>query len=74
MKIKIKDATKNLIKCSAIRAYRTFFQSFCAATATAVALTDVDWPVVLSTAGLAALIAFGQGIATGLPENESKSE
>jgi hypothetical protein len=68
MKIKIKDETKKLIKCAAIRAYRTFFQSFCASTATTAALTDVNWPVVLSTAGLATLIAFGQAIYTGLPE------
>lgn len=49
---------------SAKRAVRTFAQTFVALISVgAVGLTDVDWGISASTAGLAALISIGQSIS-----------
>lgn len=58
----------SLLKASAIRALRTAIQTGIALIGTATVLTDVDWLTVLSGTALAALIAFLQGVALGLPE------
>ena len=50
-----------------VRALRTFFQTLVAMIGTSVVLTDVDWVMVLSAAGLAALLSLAQSLS-GLPE------
>lgn len=59
------------IRATAIRALRTFAQALIAAIGAAVLITDIDWWVVLSTAGLAALLSVLNSVATGLPEVDS---
>ena len=50
-----------------VRALRTFFQTLVAMIGTSVVFTDVDWVMVLSAAGLAALLSLAQSLS-GLPE------
>lgn len=50
-----------------VRALRTFFQTLVAMIGTSVVFTDVDWIMVLSAAGLAALLSLAQSLS-GLPE------
>ena len=58
-------------KCALIRALRTFAQAAIATiSTTAVVLEDVRWLMVLSSAGLAALLSILNSIVTGLPEAE----
>jgi hypothetical protein len=56
------------IKSAAIRAIKTFAQAFAAAIGTNAAfLGEVNWLMVLSAAGLAAVLSIATSIA-GLPE------
>lgn len=50
-----------------VRALRTFFQTLVAMIGTSVVFTDVDWIMVLSASGLAALLSLAQSLS-GLPE------
>lgn len=63
------------IKAAAIRAFRTFFQTFVATIGTnAMVLTDVNWKVVFSASALAAIVSVAMSFA-GLPEvNNAKSD
>lgn len=55
-----------------IRALKTIAQSMLSSFGvTAVTLGDVNWPIVMSTAGLAGLLSLITSIA-GLPEVEVK--
>lgn len=55
-------------KCAAVRAAKTFAQTFLSLIPTgAVILGEVNWGLVLSSAGLAAVISIVTSIA-GLPE------
>lgn len=50
-----------------VRALRTFFQTLVAMIGTSVVFEDVDWIMVLSASGLAALLSLAQSLS-GLPE------
>lgn len=58
----------NFLKCAGIRALRTFAQAAVAAIGSTAVLSEVNWPVVVSTATLAAILSILTSISTGLPE------
>lgn len=60
--------TKTFWKAALIRAVRTLCQTAIATIGTTALLQDVDWRLVASSAGLAALLSILNSIATGLPE------
>jgi len=66
------DKTKAFIKAIAIRAARTFCQAVVGAIGGSVAMGDVNWGLVASTATLATIGSICMSIATGLPEVEPK--
>lgn len=59
---------KKFIVAALIRAVRTFAQTAIATIGTAAIFSDVNWVVVLSTSGLAAVLSILTSIVTGLPE------
>lgn len=59
-------------KAAAIRAAHTFFQAFVGAIGVGVALEEVNWSRVLSTATVAAIISLCKSIIVGLPEVDRK--
>lgn len=63
----MKKSTKTWMKAAGIRATKTFAQAAIAAIGTAIAMNDVNWLVVLSIAGLAAVLSVLTSVA-GLPE------
>ena len=56
-------------KAAGIRALKTFFQSFVATIGTSALIEEVDWRIVISAAGLAAVLSLATSLA-GLPELE----
>lgn len=58
------------LKAALIRAVRTFAQAAIGAIGSTALLSEVNWPVVLSTAGLATIVSLLTSIATGLPETD----
>ena len=58
---------KELIKAAGIRALRTTCQAAIATIGTTAMISQVDWLVVLSTAGLAGILSLLTSVA-GLPE------
>ena len=65
----MKDWKKFLI-AALIRAVRTLAQTAIATIGTTALLTEVNWVVVASASGLAAVLSILTSIATGLPEVE----
>lgn len=61
------DKTKKWIKAAAIRAVKTFAQTFAATIGTSAVLSAVDWKVVISASALSAILSMATSIA-GLPE------
>ena len=59
---------KEFWKAAMIRAVRTIAQTAIAAIGTTALISEVDWMMVLSTAGLAGILSVLNSIATGLPE------
>ena len=59
---------KEFLKAAAIRALRTFAQAAIGAIGSTALISEVNWPVVLSTAGLATIVSVLTSIVTGLPE------
>lgn len=59
--------TKKWIKAALIRAVKTFFQTFAATIGTTALISEVAWPVVLSSSALAAILSIATSLA-GLPE------
>ena len=64
---------KNWIVAAGIRAIKTFAQSAVAAIGVTATISEVDWLVVISTAGLAAILSLLTSVS-GLPELETKGE
>lgn len=63
-----KGYLKSFLKAAGIRALKTFCQAFVSAIGSTAVLGGVDWPVVMSTAALSALVSFVMSFAVGLPE------
>ena len=63
--------SKKWWKAAGIRALKTFFQTFVATIGTSALIEDVNWLIVLSAAGLAAILSFATSLA-GLPEVEEE--
>lgn len=64
---------KNWLKAAGIRAIKTIAQTAVATIGTAVALGDVNWIMVVSSAVLAGILSLLTSIA-GLPELTEKTE
>ena len=58
-------------KAAGIRALKTFFQTFVATIGTSALIEDVNWLIVISAAGLAAILSLATSLA-GLPEVEEE--
>lgn len=68
------DKFKKWIIAAGIRALKTFAQATIAAIGTTALITEVNWAVVFSTGGLAAVLSILTSLA-GLPEvKEEKIE
>lgn len=61
------DKAKKWLKCAAVRALKTFAQTFVATIGTSAVLSSVDWKVVLSASVLSAILSMATSVA-GLPE------
>ena len=61
---------KHFWKFTALRALRTVAQAAIATIGSAVALGQVNWPLVVSASVLAGILSVLTSIATGLPEVE----
>ena len=61
--------TQNWLKAAGIRAVKTFAQAAVAAIGVSATIGDVNWGVVVSTAGLSAVLSILTSVA-GLPEVE----
>lgn len=59
---------KKFAVAALIRALRTFCQCAISVIGTTALITEVNWGVVASAAGLAAVLSILTSIATGLPE------
>lgn len=55
------------VKAAGVRAIKTFFQTFVATVGTTAVINEVNWPVVLSSSALAAVLSIATSLA-GLPE------
>lgn len=58
---------KKWLRASLVRAVRTVFQTAAATIGTAIAMGDVNWPMVLSASVLAGILSLCTSVA-GLPE------
>ena len=57
-------------KNAGLRALRTFCQTAIATIGTTALIQEVNWIVVLSTSGLAAIVSLLTSIVIGIPESE----
>lgn len=58
-------------KNAGYRALRTFCQVSIATIGTTALIEQVNWPIVASTAGLAAIISILTSIVLGIPESDT---
>ena len=63
------DHMKKWFKAAGVRAVKTVAQTAAATIGTAVAMGDVNWPLVLSASMLAGVLSLCTSVA-GLPEVE----
>jgi conserved domain protein len=68
----LKIFTKEFIRAALIRALKTLCQTAVGCIGAAVALGDVNWPMVASAAVLAAVVSLLTSVA-GLPEVEKET-
>lgn len=61
------------IKATSVRAIRTICQTAVAMIGTALAISDVDWWMVISASLLAGILSVLTSVATGLPEVDYKT-
>ena len=66
----MKQNWKTWWRAALIRALKTLAQTAVATLGTAAVLSEVNWPVLLSTSALAALLSLLTSLA-GLPEAKS---
>ncbi len=64
------DYMKKWLKAAGVRAVKTVAQTAVATIGTAVAMGDVNWPLVLSASVLAGVLSLCTSVA-GLPEVEA---
>lgn len=64
---------KAWIKAAAVRALKTIAQSALATIGATAIFTEVNWAVVLSTAGMAGILSILTSLK-GLPEVDEKTE
>lgn len=64
---------KNWIKAAAIRAIRTFAQTFASLMTVGAVLSEIDWLYVASASAVAAIYSIATSIA-GLPEVKEGDE
>ena len=69
--IKMKYEFKTWIKAAGIRALKTVAQTAIGAIGASAIISEVDWLVVVSAAGLAGVVSLLMSVA-GLPELEEK--
>lgn len=65
---------KKFILAAAIRALRTFCQTFIGFVAVGAALSEIQWLRALSVSAVAAILSILTSIATGLPEVDGATE
>ena len=63
---------KKFFVAALIRAVRTLAQTAIATIGTSAIFSEVNWVVVASASGLAAVLSLLTSIATGLPEVDEK--
>ena len=63
---------KEFLIAAAIRAVRTFAQTFASMIAVGAAFSEIDWLRALSVSGVAFVLSILTSLATGLPEVEKK--
>lgn len=68
----MKIFTKEFIRAALIRALKTLCQTAVGCIGAAVALGDVNWPMVASAAVLAAVVSLLTSVA-GIPEVEKET-
>ena len=66
----MKKDWKKFLAAAAIRALRTFCQTFVGFIAVGAAIDEVQWLRALSVSGVAAILSVLTSVATGLPEVE----
>ena len=69
----MKKDWKKWFLAALIRSVRTFAQTTIAAIGTTALITEVNWAVVFSTGGLAAVLSILTSLA-GLPEVQDEAE
>lgn len=63
----MKTNFKTWLKAAGVRALKTFAQTAAATIGTSMVMAEVDWLMVLSASGLAAVLSLLTSVA-GLPE------
>ena len=70
----MKKDWKKFIIAALIRAVRTLAQTAIAVIGTTALIEEVNWAVVASASGLAAILSVLTSIATGLPEVDDTAD